>query len=169
MQHFSTLVPSPPPPPPTQIFTNTHKPYLSRTNSASSLVASWPCFMLWQSTSKPAFFSPCRGTNKTHLLLASNEEQRTKMISASHMKHLHQGKQRIIGTEAGGVSSILTYYTIFILSMSCTTVQLQSTKHLCKGRVCYLSFCFCITSYSSILSWRQLLFPCLEVKQVVTI
>lgn len=34
-------------PPPTQIFTNTHKPHLSRTNSASSLVASWPCFMLW--------------------------------------------------------------------------------------------------------------------------
>lgn len=37
-------------------------PHLSRTNSASSLVAIWPCFMLWYSKSKPAFLSPCKNT-----------------------------------------------------------------------------------------------------------
>ena len=41
-------------------------PHLSRTNSASSLVAIWPCFMLWYSKSKPAFFSPCK-KHRQHL------------------------------------------------------------------------------------------------------
>lgn len=34
--------------------------HLSRMKSASSLVATGPCFTLWYSTSKPWFFSPCR-------------------------------------------------------------------------------------------------------------
>lgn len=37
--------------------------YLSLMKSVTSLEDIWPCFMLWQSTSKPLFFSPC-GTKK---------------------------------------------------------------------------------------------------------
>lgn len=55
------------PPANTTQHSTTQAPHLSLMKSVSSLEDIWPCFMLWYSTSKPLFFSPCGEVRKKEI------------------------------------------------------------------------------------------------------